>query len=119
MLKVFTICSDRGGLLYPSDEFISRLWTIHNFLEAVLPKQEGCVRILKDLVSFLSPTVEKCDTFSCQLARPGETNIDLITCVLEKFISPLLNNHCLTQVVDDHTPIVNPSTKNRRMLTLR
>lgn len=105
--------------MYPSDEFIARLWTIHNFIEAITSRLDGCVSILKVLVSFLTPIVEACNTFQCQLARPGEKNTDLVDCILKKFISPLLHNHCLTETIEDVTPDVNPTNKNRRMLTLR
>ena len=35
--------------MYPSDEFIARLWTIHNFIAAITPRLDGCVSVLKTL----------------------------------------------------------------------
>lgn len=70
-------CLDRGALVYPSTEFLSRLWTVYQFLLQALPKIENSTHVLRDLVTFMTPKMEHCSTFQCQLAAPGETNKEL------------------------------------------
>jgi hypothetical protein len=36
-------------------------------------------------------------TFLCELAIPGETNDELIECILDKFLTALLHNQCLLE----------------------
>lgn len=109
--------TDRGGLLYPSDEFIARLWTIYSFTKGVIRLVEGCTTILKDMVEFLLPKVEKCSTFQCELTRSGESNTELVECLLKKFLMPLLRNNCAVQTVDT-TIHIDTNSKNRRLKTL-
>ena len=114
---------DRGGLKYPSDELIARLWTIYKFIKHVLPMIEATTHILQDLVEFLGPRMYNCETFFCELAQSDLENTqkkELVDCILKKFISGLLNNkstcrsNAVTSTVTE--PVLN---KNRRMLTLK
>jgi hypothetical protein len=118
MIKLFEIL-DRGGLKYPSDEFISRLWTLYVFIKSVLPLLVNCSLVKCDLKNFLLPKMKACATFLCELALPGETNDELLECILDKFLTALLHNQCLLEEGDFIPLDVHPANKNRRMKTLR
>ena len=99
MIKLFEML-DRGGLKYPSDEFISRLWTLYVFIKSVLPLLVNCSLVKCDLKNFLLPKMKACATFLCELALPGETNDELLECILDKFLTALLHNQCLLEEGD-------------------
>jgi len=87
--------SDRGGLFYPSKEFVSRLHTIYSFVIEVLPAVVKSKHLLEDFVDFLTSIVMRCSTFSCHLgSKEGSLhNEQLVIDMLSKFISPLLKNY--------------------------
>ena len=80
-------CVDRGGLIYPTVEFVSRLWVIYKFVRAILSRLTKTTYLLTDLVEFLLPKLEECPTFLWEIARPGENNKTLFI-ILRKFLSP-------------------------------
>ena len=120
-LKFDYLLSDRGGLLYPTIEFVSRLWTVYKFIVGVLPLLTHTEYLLKDFTAFLLPKLEECSTFKCLLARQGETSRELLTIMLRKLISPLLVNKAASttalQLPEPHKYNIN--IKNRRWLTLK
>ncbi len=105
--------------MYLSDEFICRLWTFYKFIKSVSPMLVKCSQVKVDLKTFLLPKLRLCTTFLCELALPGETNDELIECILDKFLTALLHNQCLLEEGDFRPADVHPSNKNRRMKTLR
>lgn len=112
------ILPDRGALMYPSLEFLARLWTMYKFLVAVLPRVSRATFLLKHFVSFLYPKLEICPTFMCSIAQPGETNRQLIIIVLKKFLTPLLKNRSAIANSNTLKKAIVPFTKNRRITTL-
>ena len=119
-LYYFCSCVDRGGLIYPTVEFVSRLWVIYKFVRAILSWLTKTTYLLTDLVEFLLPKLEEFPTYFCEIARPGENNETLLVIILRKFLSPLLANksavnHSLGQIQKTFVPV----TKNRRLLTLK
>ena len=65
---------------------------------------------MRDLVNFLSPQLEMCDTFACyECAQPGTGKRRTTTIILRKFINPLLINH--GRMMRDLQPARNQSTK--------
>ena len=105
--------------MYPSDKFICRLWTVYKFIKSVPSLLVKCVEVKVDLKRFLLAKLRPCKTFLCELALPGETNDELIECILNKFLTVLLHNQCLLEEGDFRPVDVHPSNKNRRMKTLR
>lgn len=118
MLKF--LYTDRGALLYPTVEFVSRLWTVYLFVKETLPKISSSTSILQGLVEFLLPHMEKCSTFVCEIARPGENNKELIDVILRKFLKPILSNkRKLHLCLNKKSNSFDPANKERRARTLR
>jgi 5-methylthioribose kinase len=76
-------------LLFPIVEFVSRLWMTYIFVKETLPKISSSTSMLQGLVEFLLPHMEKCHTFFCEIAFPGENNKELIDVILRKFLKPI------------------------------
>lgn len=110
----------QGALVYPTMEFLSRLWTVYKFVVQVLPILHKSTYLLRDLVAFLSPKMEDCSTFQCQLTAHGESNRELVSFVLQKFLSPMLANKAnLTLTEKAVKKFVPLHSKNRRLDTLK
>ena len=111
---------DRGGLRYPT-EFVSRWWTVYTFIKNILPKIVGNAYVLNDVVNSLSPKLEDCSTFVCEVAEHGEKNTELIKFCIRKFVSPLLINNAAasTESNDTTSLVVTTNSKNRRLRTLK
>jgi hypothetical protein len=58
---------DRGALKYPTHEFVARLWTVYKFISRAISLLAGTNYLLDDLVEFLTPNLEQCSTFICEL----------------------------------------------------
>ena len=76
---------------------------------------------MKDMVKFLSPKLEMCNTFACDGCRypPGKNPI--INLILQKFINPVLINHA-SMVKDSQparAPVISNNNVNRKYKTLR
>lgn len=86
---------DRGGLFYPTNEFVSRLCTIYHFVVDILPLVSKSKYLLEDLVNYLHPIVSGCATFSCEVGKGigSKHNEQLVVDVLRKYISPILKNY--------------------------
>lgn len=107
--------------MYPSDELISRLWTVYCFLKEVLPLLVNCSQLTEDITAFLAPKIAECATFQCEMAEPGESNLELVEFLIRKFVSPLIHNQCQ---IDEQMEglktknFVTPQNKVLRMRTL-
>ena len=104
--------SDRGALIYPTEEFIARIFTIYKFAKKILPSVSNHGYLLTDITNYLRPHLMECSTFSCDRHKIfNETgNKKLVDLVLRKFVSPLLKNHC---------SIVNDSIRKRAVVTAK
>ena len=114
-----TYVEDRGGLIYPTKEFVARLWTIYNFCKQMLPHIHKCSYIKKDLVTFLAPKLEMCATFACDACLQPATKNATICLVLRKFINPLLINHSkmMRDLQPGRAPVTSRKTLNRKYQT--
>ena len=112
---------DRGGLRYPSREFISRLWTIFKFVDHEFENLVNCSHIITDLINFLTPFLLTCPTFSCENGKSEENhNLKLCTLILWKFLNPIVKNYAAAvKDLKSKRPVI--STKNpafRKLNTL-
>lgn len=99
--------------MYPTMEFLSRLWTVYYFLVQVLSILNKSTYLLRDLVTFLSQKMEECSTFECQFAALGEANREFVFLILKKFIFPMFSNKAnLTFTEKVVEQFVAPHSKN-------
>lgn len=84
----------RGGLFYPTQEFVARLHTFR-FVERVLPLVAKTKNLLEDFVNYLTPIVMQFKTFSCDLGHMPDSRHHeiLVVDVIAKFVSPILKNY--------------------------
>lgn len=87
--------------MYPTVEFVSRLWAIYLFLMEILSLLACATFMLKGLVEFLLPNLEFCSTFQNEIARPEGDNRDMITIILKKFLKPILSNKKLHSILNN------------------
>ncbi|KAK4025172.1 hypothetical protein OUZ56_010672 [Daphnia magna] len=110
---------DPGELLYPTDEYVSRIWTVYFFIKEILSQISKSTFLLKGLFGFLLSHIETYSTFVCEVARPGENNKDLIMIILKKFLKPILaNKKKLHSILNKTRNSFHPANKERRARTL-
>lgn len=119
---------DRGGLIDPTDDFSSRLWTVYKFVDKVLPSVSHCSNILQDFVEMLLPRLLECSELKCTSGRDQTTNTgqiiphhkEILRHALKKFISPILKNYGKgISDVNEPPPITQNKPAKRKVLKLR
>ncbi|KZS05244.1 Uncharacterized protein APZ42_031633 [Daphnia magna] len=114
---------DRGGLNFPSKEFVERMWTIHRFVEMFLHKAHNTRKIREDTVNFLAQHIAACSTFCCsrgkELPPENKHNERLVLLILLKFINPMINGYASKQTdLQANAPTVgNNKIANRKYNT--
>ena len=111
--------ADRGGLHYPTTEFLSRLWTIYLFDSATIPALDKCRYLKNGYVEFILPYLRECSTFQCELStRPSRHTLFLKT-ILSKYLSPLQVNKANRTKRNTKNVSLPTFSKKRRVGTLK
>jgi len=87
---------DRGGLLYPNNNFIGAIAIIMHFIEEVIPFLKQSNGIVKELCQFIIPKLEKCTIWTCKINSHVQ-NLSSLICT--KFIPIILKN--MSKIVTD------------------
>lgn len=124
---------DRGGLLYPSLELVSRFHLAYNLLVSILPRLGRTRLITAGLAKFFLPFMLYCNEVLCPRHRRFAQQIKQGHChlrektnkmrylkkfwsyTLRKFISPLVKNHCQISTEPYNKKSVENKPKNRKV----
>ncbi|XP_077492721.1 uncharacterized protein LOC144103890 [Amblyomma americanum] len=112
------IHQDRGGLFYPSTEFVYVLYALRKYIEVMLEKRRFMEKPLQAAVSTAVDVLAEYGALKC--ARPcSDHNKELLKLVCTKFFRPVFTNYALS--VTDRRDIFKPLTSkpvSRKLLKL-
>ncbi|XP_077485881.1 uncharacterized protein LOC144096945 [Amblyomma americanum] len=112
------IHQDRGGLFYPSTEFVYVLYALRKYIEVMLEKRRFMEKPLQAAVSTAVDVLAEHGALKC--ARPcSDHHKELLKLVCTKFFRPVITNYALS--VTDRRDIFKPLTSkplSRKLLKL-